>query len=113
VLNRSVPIAPAVAAASPAEERYDPDQTVVRVAAVPAPTHVLVDNHAHPIAGGQGSLPGTASLVATGTSVTLALGGDTGLQINAQPARDGQALAPGDVLDHASGYRALLIVVED
>ena len=73
----------------------------------------MVDNHAHPIAGGQGSLPGTASLVATGTSVTLALGGDTGLQINAQPARDGQALAPGDVLDHASGYRALLIVVED
>ena len=113
VLNRSVPIAQAPAAASPAEERYDRDQATVRVAAVPAPTHVLGDNHAHPIATGKGSLPGTATLVATGTGVTLALGGDTGLQINAQPAREGQALAPGDVLDHASGYRALLIVVED
>jgi len=58
-------------------------------------------------------LPGTATLVATGKGVTLALGGDTALQINGQPARDGQALAPGDVLDHASGYQALLIVVED
>lgn len=113
-LNRSVPVVTSGGMESSTEiTQQAPASAAADHRDITPPTHLLLGSSAIPLESANDALPEAASVAIEATAARLTLGEASDLQVNGQPAENGQVLCPGDELSDASGYRALLIVVGD